>query len=127
MDEAFGDDSIVSRSDYAELLEKIHVKASFLYASEDKTEGYVAIYLNDTDSYCAYITLIAVGTAFQRRHVGQSLLSASLMQARLAGMKNCRLEVKKHNIKAIQFYQTNGFVFDKENDDSFYMRKELRE
>ena len=115
----------MNRDDYAVLLEKIHVRASFLYASEDKTEGYVAIYLNDTEGYCAYITLIAVGIPFQCKHVGSALLSAALMQAHLAGMKTCRLEVKKHNTRAIEFYQTNGFVFDKENDDSFYMRKEL--
>ena len=114
---------ICSRDDYDKIFKKIDTYADFIVAYEDgEIAGYAAIYNNDLESRTAYITMIGVLESFQRRHIGNSLITACKEMATMKGMNAIRLEVISTNAKAISFYEKNGFVFEKAcSDSSFYM------
>ncbi len=124
-DEAF-DVSICKRQDFDDLFEKINKNASFLWVYNQDICGYVAMYANDYVSEVAYITLLAVKTEYQRKHIGNMLLCACYEVAKEKGMKVIKLEVRKENEKALYFYKRNGFEIESEaSENSFYMIRVL--
>lgn len=116
----------VSKRDiYCELLQKIHEKGIFIFAHCDVPMGYCAFYANDCDTKNAFISLIAVKPECQHMHIGKRLLETCFDIAKGQGMKSCSLEVKKDNLRAINFYEKNGFEFLSERENSFLMNKAL--
>lgn len=123
-DKAF-EEPVAERKIYIELLQKIYGNGIFAFAYQNEPIAYCAFYANDVDSKSAYISLIAVRPEYQHLHIGKQLLECCLDIAIDRGMKSCMLEVKKNNDSAIRFYKANGFVFLRECENSFLMKKEL--
>jgi len=60
-----------------------------------------------------------------RKGYGQKLLQTAIIDMKLKGYENCYLWVLKENIKARNFYESNGFICN--NDECFceIMKKQL--
>lgn len=125
-DKAFAE-PVAERNIYFDLLQKILQKGIFVFAYQGKKDiGYCALYANDSDTKNAYISLLAVCPEYQNLHIEKQILNICLEIAESYGMQTCSLEVRKNNISAIRFYQTNGFVFLSEQMDSFIMKRDLQ-
>lgn len=87
--------------------------------------GFSAFYANDSIDKIAFLSLIAVLDKYQGKQIGTFLLKKTETFSREKNMKYLKLEVKKNNIKAISFYKKNYYQIIEENNQSFYMIKEL--
>ena len=124
-DHAFPD-PVSSRENYPQLLAKICRYALFLAAYDQEPLGYAAMYANNAETKCAFITLLAVRPEKQGLHIGSELMNACLEQARRNGMRYVQLEVRKENTKAIALYHGYGFCRqENETDTSIFMIKAL--
>lgn len=91
-------------------LEKIFKRAELIKREENgKLIGYVFFYCNSEDKKFSYITLLAVDPKSQNCGIGKALVKQVLDTSKSRGYMNCRLEVKKTNKKAINFYKKLGF------------------
>ncbi|MXP40264.1 GNAT family N-acetyltransferase [Altererythrobacter soli] len=68
---------------------------------------------------------IASAPSAQSRGVGAKLLAALEGRLRQRGIANYGLSVRAANTRAVTFYQSNGFVCEKEDSGSLYFRKSL--
>lgn len=85
------------------------------------------MYANNIEKRMAYITLIAVKPEAQHNHVGSKLLEMCEKTALQKEMYVIELEVSRHNICAIKFYEKNGFVYAGDvSPNTFYMKKILK-
>lgn len=99
---------------------------NYVYMLDDKVVGMLSVYANDLGSQSAYITQLSVLKEMQGKHIGKNLLEFVVLELKKVNMKIVRLEVKKKNLHAIQFYERNGFQKEQEETkDSFYMIKYL--
>lgn len=119
------DEPVSKRAVYSEILKKIYQKGRFIYAYNEKVLGYCAFYANDAERKKAYISLIAVAPEYQNMHIGTKLINESFKMMRDYGMKQCILEVRKNNQKAIHFYKTKHFSVLEERENSYLMKCEL--
>ena len=117
---------VCNRENSEELIAKFSAAAKFIYAYSNTVMGYVAMYCNDLEGFVAYISLIGVKPEFQNRHIGTALMNACIQIAKSKGMNSIQLEVKKNNVKAIQFYIKHGFnkILEK-NKESWIFQKDL--
>ena len=115
--------SICDKKNYYEIIDKIDQFADFIVDYENgEVVGYAAMYNNDTASKTAYITMIGVREEYQRKHIGRKIMAQCKANAMRKNMKVIRLEVLDSNEKAIQFYENEGFVFEKRcSENSRYM------
>lgn len=121
--------NLAKSSDLNDYLQKIF-KFGKVYAPYDDSNGkycgIAAVYMNDFETKVAYLTLIGISSAYRKNHLGTQLLNHCEMEAKNTGMEFFRLEVKKDNLGAIEFYKKRSFVFDKEDTDcSWFMIKRL--
>jgi len=92
-----------------------------------KIIGYiVGVKLNNE---IAKILMISVSNLYQNRSIGSKLLTTFLGEIILHNIKKVELEVKKTNLKAINFYKRFGFEiieiikeFYENKDDALIMR-----
>ena len=93
----------------------------------DKTEpaGIIAAYANDKNTHKAYVSLLIIAKDFQHKGLGKELLSRMEEIAKMKGMKEIDLEVRKINKMAVKFYDSCGYSICGENENSFYIRKSL--
>lgn len=85
------------------------------------------------DSTSLEVERIYVLQAFQGRGMGQQLLDYAINKARTEGMKYMWLGVWEKNLKALRFYEKNGFskfdehafMFGEEAQTDYLMRKDL--
>lgn len=68
---------------------------------------------------------ICVGETFKGKKLGEKLMIETLNNALEMKLKNVLLSVYKDNNSAINLYKKLGFYVYKENDISFFMKKEL--
>ena len=92
-----------------------HNSAFYFAESEDKTLGYLKVNWSDAqtefhDKNALEIERIYVLKQFHGKKVGQLLYKKALEIANNKKSKYIWLGVWEHNIKAIGFYQKNGFV-----------------
>ena len=107
--------------------EKLSCNARVLcqYLNDDCT-GFAAYYANNIDTKTGYITLIAIHENFRRQGLGSKLIRECFDDMLNSGMNRVRLEVRKENTAAIEFYKSEGFAFESEaSPESFYMMREL--
>lgn len=117
---------MTKRNEYSQLFGKWNSAADFIVAYNKDVLGYAILYVNNWNTKVAYITLIAVLPKWQGMHIGKSLLKEAEMLAMEHGMETMKLEVAVSNIKAICFYEKNGYVKESENGvTSIYMIKHL--
>ena len=118
--------SVVGRSDFQEVFQRIDTCARFFVAHRAQPLGYVAFYCNDLKQQSAYLTMIGVAKASQHQGIGSRLLQEVEDVSRRYGMRTLGLEVWKDNENAQEFYRSHGFAFlPKESETSFFMEKVL--
>ena len=118
------DDTVFLRA-YAE---KIYNNALVFGAMDgDEIIGLAAVYANDLSNQQAYLTYIALREEYSSHGLGTKLLTLCENTARERHMTGMRLEVKKANIRAINFYRKSGYATENESADgiSFFMKKSL--
>lgn len=122
---AFG--GLQKRVDIDAYLKKISEFAN-VYAAGNDTDicAFAAMYANDTENRIAYITLIGVRPDKQRSGFGTELFCFCEKEAKEMGMASLKLEVNRHNIKAIEFYKKQGMKIEKKSSENgVYMIKTL--
>jgi GNAT superfamily N-acetyltransferase len=77
----------------------------------DRDIAHVAFYCNDQRSKVAYISSIGVLPEFYGSGIAKSLLVKVVDKCLSEEMKLLNLEVDVENLKAIKFYEKNGFTF----------------
>lgn len=104
-------------------------KNAFVYIvvnAENKIIGFIAFYANDTKYKISYLTWIGILPSYQNKRIGETLLNLCIKVAKEQNMSTLKLEVRKHNDRAIAFYSRNGFYHCGEaSEDSLYMMKIL--
>lgn len=98
----------------------------FVAETEDKIVGYIGMYqvLEEGD-----ITNVAVHEKYQKKGIGNALVSALLKEASKQMIQEVTLEVRVSNQSAIRLYEKNGFVaegrrknyYDKPREDAVIM------
>lgn len=71
--------------------------------------GFIAVYANDQEKHCAFISSIGIKQEFGRRGMGGLLINQAVDVARKQGMRRIRLEVNRHNDAALKLYHRYGF------------------
>lgn len=90
--------------------------------------GLLGMYVNDKETYTAYLSFLSVDSNFRGFHVGEVMMQQAEKMALENGMRNFKLEVRKTNINGIAFYKHMGYeVIEEATKDSYYMRKKLKE
>ena len=123
-DNAF-DNPVHKREIYPDLLDKLIKNAKILVAYDEEILGYNAFYCNNSITKTAYISLIAVDSTKQNKHIGTALLKGCEDICVSNGMLYLDLEVRKNNNNAIGFYENNKFYITEEKENSYMMRKKL--
>lgn len=91
-------------------IKKIREHASFLTSYSDKScQGFVAYYCNNYASLCAFITLVLIVPEFRGKKIAHAMLKEVLNKIESRDFKECRLEVDKDNLSAINLYAKLGF------------------
>lgn len=113
--------SVIGRSFYPELFEKLNTKAIILgiYTDTNMTAGYSAFYANDMENQKAFLTLFCIKKTMQRNHLGSLLMQRTLEEAKKRGMTKIGLEVLKEDAGAILFYKHMGFYESGQGHNSF--------
>lgn len=119
------DPQLCNSPNFAELFQKICNFGHFIVAYNAQILGYVVIYANDCVSKTAYITLLFVNEDYRNNKIGKVLLHYAGKVAAAAGMDKVRLEVNKKNIGAMRFYEREGYTYESETANSFYMLKSV--
>jgi 2-polyprenyl-3-methyl-5-hydroxy-6-metoxy-1,4-benzoquinol methylase len=109
--------------DIKEYAKKIVYKSTRFEAyHENKLIGLIAIYLNNSDSF---ITNFSINSEFQGKNISKVLLFECLEFIKNINNKFLRLEVKKVNNKAINFYKKNRFEIIENNKYSYIMELKI--
>lgn len=113
--------SVIHRSNYNEIAEKIHKYAIFLKATTEEgfLVGYSAFYANNKDTGESFLTLFCIKQEMQHNHYGSALLNESLIYAKKQGMRFMKLEVLEADSGAICFYKRCGFDFTGKKNSKF--------
>jgi len=98
---------------------------------KEQIVGFVLTTISETKT--ARILMLAVYPFYQRRGIGRILFEATLNQCIQRSIKLVKLEVRTHNIKAINFYKKFGFVIQqtllnyyKNGDNAYLMYKYIK-
>lgn len=112
--------------DMLEYSKKIFTLASRVeYWDGMELRGLIAIYLNDFNSLKAFITNVTIENNLQSQGLGSKMLNVAFNLAVEKGFKVVSLEVDSKNIRAIRFYETNGFVIIRKVNSNYLMGKKL--
>ena len=112
--------SYVTIETYAE---KIFDKAVRIeYFEENELLGLLAFYVNLDANFC-FITNVSVDKKLKGKKIGDLLLFQLDNYCLNNNINRIQLEVRKENIKAINFYKKHSFVLLKENIDNFKLQK----
>ena len=99
------------------LLQLYNAGAGFLVAQVAQTiVGYVIFWIKEDQGH---IIVIAVDSNYQDMKVGSLLLEKTCFIFKRNNINTVFLEVRKSNIRAINFYKRNGFVKINEEDDYY--------
>lgn len=112
--------NISNISEYAEKLNQ-NAEIYFLVNSDNKDIGMCAIYTNDYENKIIYISSISIKKEYLSKGLGQVLLDHIFTLKDKYNMDYIKLEVKKNNTKAINFYKKNGFLIDEEKLETYLM------
>lgn len=122
-------DSPLSRdiADLNQYSEKLDTQAvTYVVDSGGKKAGFISFYVDDESQDVSFITLLAVLPPFQGKQFAQRLLEKCTEVSRRKGKKRIRLEVDDFNVRAIGFYEKNGFkIVEKTPQHTVYMEKRL--
>lgn len=112
--------NISNISEYAEKLNQ-NAEIYFLVNNENQDIGMCAVYANDYENKIIYISSISIKKEYLSKGLGQVLLDHIFTLKDKYNMDYIKLEVKKNNTKAINFYKKNGFLIDEEKLETYLM------
>lgn len=119
-------ESTLSSAKYDLWIDKIYNNGIFIIGSNsDNFCCCAALYVNDYHKFIAYLTYISVVPNMIGKGIGKYLMKEVERICLMSKMKWLKLEVKKENLNAINFYKKLGFDVVSENYTSFYMIKKL--
>jgi D-cysteine desulfhydrase len=125
----FGDllpNPLSNRMDLDAYASKLSMQAEIAYAMRgEEVVGFLALYANDQETQCAYISILAVQPQQQGQGIGKTMLSRALALARQRGMKAVDLEVNADNKTAQRLYLSFGFRVRDREDTRWQMRLRL--
>lgn len=110
------DDYILKLANYATILP---------YYNNSRLKGFIAYYANDILKQDAYLTMIIIDKEARGEGLGNLLLQSTIFDLVQRGFKNYRLEVLKHNTKAIKMYEKFGFIIEEDRTDMWMMNLKL--
>lgn len=84
---------------------------------EDEECGVAAFYANDHRDHVAFLSLLAVKEKYRGLGFGSTLLDEVTTVSMRCGMRKLRLEVRKENKNAINFYLEHGFTEERGYSD----------
>lgn len=99
---------------------KNHLVTNMLYV-DDMPAAYSHLDKDENDTWFG----ICVGEQFKGKRLGEKLMVQTLNDASEKNIKTVLLSVYKDNTGAINLYKKLGFYTYKENDISFFMKKEI--
>ncbi len=104
-------DSQVSYADFANKL----IEYGYLLAAvcESTIVGLVGFYCNDNNKGAAYISYLAVDSAFQGKGIAKALLGRALYLSKENGMTTCMVKTNNENSTSISLYKAIGFEVSK--------------
>ena len=111
----------------SEYFEKLKNRAELIiHQSQENILGYVFFYCNDKNKKFSYITLIGTAQAARGKGVGIGLLQSVLAISKTRGFQSCRLEVRKENTTALNFYRCAGFLSIEDRGEKILMNIDLQ-
>lgn len=114
-------------SNISEYVEKLNQNAEIYFlVNKNEDIGMCAIYSNDYENKIIYISSISIKKEYLSKGLGQVLLDYIFTLRNNYNMKYIKLEVKKNNIKAINFYKKNGFQIITEREDTYLMINKVK-
>lgn len=118
--------SFLDPYDMEVLLRIYELGLGFLVAEEsNQVVGYIIFSL--TNECDGHLVSIAVDKNYRGLKIGSALLRAVISTYLNIGINKIVLEVRTHNIRAIKFYESFGFIIDRkefkyyENGDDAYV------
>ncbi|RUM98892.1 GNAT family N-acetyltransferase [Pseudaminobacter arsenicus] len=106
------------------LIYKLLLRPDFLAA---KAFGKLKSMASQSGPVTRYRLLsIATDASAQSTGVGRQILAALEDKLRERGLDSYGLSVRLDNPRAVQFYQRNGFMVEREQPGALYFRKDLR-
>ncbi len=93
--------------------------------TEDGLAGLLAAYCNDQSQATAYITSLSVSPRFQGQGVAAKLLNNCISYLTQLGFIAIKLEVNRHNTKAMNLYEKYGFLVDQISGESQMMTLQI--
>jgi [ribosomal protein S18]-alanine N-acetyltransferase len=112
------------------MLESARHNLIVIDAPDDALAGFALMGYNDDD---AYLALLAVAPAMQRRGIGSRLLAWLTRCAEVAGVAHIDVELRADNASGRALYERNGFALTRKVSGGYYgqvdqirMRRVLR-
>lgn len=81
----------------------------FVAKQAEEDLGFIAVYANDHEQQCAFVSAIGVKEKFRGQGIGALLLNRAVEIAREKGMRRIRIEVSLQNHAALRLYSRYGF------------------
>lgn len=107
-----------------EYAERLATYADFVLVKEfGNIAGFLAYYTN-TEGGFVYIPQIWVSDEYQRRGIGANMME-KLINYAPSYIKKIRLEVRRNNVKAVNFYKKSGFVLIEEENNKYLLEKDI--
>jgi len=117
--------SYINVKDYSE---KIRAKAITFEAWDNRElVALIACYLNNRENLQGYITNVSVLKTYQGKGIAKKILEQTIKRTLEFGFKNLSLEVEVNNKKAINLYQSSGFVLSGRVGNKYTMLNRLDE
>jgi len=112
--------------DMGAYVEKIVTYSDIFVAVDGEVDvGILSIYCNGGRTQKAFITTIGVDSRYKKKGIAEELLLLAINHIKKKGFLVIGLEVNKNNLRAIGFYKKNGFLINKELNDSYFMGLKL--
>lgn len=124
LQETFSD--LIEHVNIGEYSKKIAKYANVYILKEEVTCGMEAVYMNDQEHGTAYVTLFGISEAYRGKHLGSRLFDYCVREAAACGMKELKLEVRKDNDAALEFYLRKGLkILGDSGNERYLMGKTI--
>ena len=125
-DSAF-DEPMSKRTYFTDITVKINTYGNFIALKTEDGEpvGYAAFYANNYETKVAYISLLVVDKKHWGNNYGKMLIDKVKEMSKEVGMEVLRLAIRKNELKSLAVFIRNGFDFESEEPESYYLSIKL--
>lgn len=126
VDEYFTPSPLSEKINLLSYSEKLANYAEHFYAVDaNKLIGMCCCYINDPQRERVFITITCIDPEYIGRGIGKDLTFACENHARNEGFKFIEFEVHVENLRSIGMHKKIGYFIDRQEGNSFYMKKYL--